>query len=72
MSGITNHWHTWDSSLYYLHLRTILRNMEFCKNDVEAWNPDVLILVDYPGFNLKIAQYIKPAHRNPHLLLHFP
>lgn len=42
-----------------LHLRTILRNMEFCKNDVEAWNPDVLILVDYPGFNLKIAQYIK-------------
>ena len=42
-----------------LHLRTILRNMESCKNDVEAWNPDVLILVDYPGFNLKIAQYIK-------------
>ena len=42
-----------------LHLRTILRNMDFCKNDVEAWNPDVLILVDYPGFNLKIAQYIK-------------
>ncbi len=34
-----------------LHLRTILRNMDFCKNDVEAWNPDVLILVDYPGFN---------------------
>ena len=42
-----------------LHLRTILRNMDFCKNDVEAWNPDVLILVDYPGFDLKIAQYIK-------------
>ena len=42
-----------------LHLRTILRNMDFCKNDVEAWNPDVLILVDYPGFNLKIVQYIK-------------
>ena len=42
-----------------LHLRTILRNMDFCKNDVEAWNPDVLILVEYPGFNLKIAQYIK-------------
>ena len=42
-----------------LHLRTILRNMDFCKSDVEAWNPDVLILVDYPGFNLKIAQYIK-------------
>lgn len=42
-----------------LHLRTILRNMDFCKSDVESWNPDVLILVDYPGFNLKIAQYIK-------------
>ena len=42
-----------------LHLRTILRNMEYCKSDIEAWNPDVLILVDYPGFNLKIAQYIK-------------
>lgn len=42
-----------------LHLRTILRNMDFCKKDVESWNPDVLILVDYPGFNLKIARYIK-------------
>ena len=42
-----------------LHLRTILRNMDYCKSDIEAWNPDVLILVDYPGFNLKIAQYIK-------------
>ncbi len=42
-----------------LHLRTILRNMDFCKSDVESWNPDVLILVDYPGFNLKIARYIK-------------
>lgn len=42
-----------------LHLRTIFRNMDFCKRDVERWRPDVLILVDYPGFNLKIAQYIK-------------
>ncbi len=42
-----------------LHLRTIFRNMDFCKKDVEAWQPDVLILVDYPGFNLKIAEYIK-------------
>ena len=41
-----------------LHLRTIFRNMDFCKKDVEAWQPDVLILVDYPGFNLKIAEYI--------------
>lgn len=42
-----------------LHLRTIFRNMDYCKKDVEAWQPDVLILVDYPGFNLKIAEYIK-------------
>ena len=42
-----------------LHLRTIFRNMDFCKKDVEAWQPDILILVDYPGFNLKIAEYIK-------------
>lgn len=42
-----------------LHLRTIFRNMDFCKKDVEAWQTDVLILVDYPGFNLKIAEYIK-------------
>ena len=44
-----------------LHLRTIFRNMDFCKKDVVSWNPDVLILVDYPGFNLKIAEYVK-AH----------
>lgn len=42
-----------------LHLRTIFRNMAFCKQDVAAWKPDVLILVDYPGFNLKIAEYVK-------------
>ena len=42
-----------------LHLRTIFRNMELCKEDIRSWYPDVLILVDYPGFNLKIAEYIK-------------
>ena len=42
-----------------LHLRTIFRNMDFCKRDVQQWNPDVLILVDYPGFNLKIAEFVK-------------
>jgi lipid-A-disaccharide synthase len=42
-----------------LHLRTIFRNMELCKEDIRSWNPDVLILVDYPGFNLNIAEYIK-------------
>ena len=42
-----------------LHLRTILRNMRQCKEDIAAWHPDVVILVDYPGFNLSIAKYVK-------------
>ncbi len=46
-----------------LHLPTILRNMKMCKQDVVDWQPDCLILVDYPGFNLKIAQFVK-SHTN--------
>ena len=42
-----------------LHLRTIFKNMDRCKQDIVAWHPDVVILVDYPGFNLKIAEYVK-------------
>ena len=42
-----------------LHLRTIFSNMDMCKKDIVAWRPDVVILVDYPGFNLKIAEYVK-------------
>lgn len=42
-----------------LNLRTILRNLELCKKDIIKYNPDVVILIDYPGFNLKIAKYIK-------------
>ncbi len=42
-----------------MHLRTILKNMSSCKKDVAEWNPDALILVDYPGFNLSIAKYIR-------------
>lgn len=41
-----------------LHLRTILRGMEQCKKEIETWHPDAVILVDYPGFNLKIAEYV--------------
>ena len=41
-----------------LHLPTILKNMKMCKQDITDWKPDCLILVDYPGFNLKIAEYI--------------
>ena len=48
-----------------LHLPTILKNMKMCKRDIISWNPDVVILVDYPGFNLKIAKYVKAATRIP-------
>ena len=41
-----------------LHLRTILKNMRMCKEDIAQWQPDVVILVDYPGFNLDIAKYV--------------
>ncbi len=41
-----------------LNLRTIFANMAMCKADIKAWAPDVLILVDYPGFNLSIARDI--------------
>lgn len=42
-----------------LNLRTILRNMKTCKADILSWQPDVLILIDFPGFNLKIAEFAK-------------
>lgn len=48
-----------------LHLRTIFANMAFCKRDIVEWQPDVLILVDYPGFNLSIAKYIHARTRIP-------
>ena len=41
-----------------LHLRTIFRNMALCKDDIVRWKPDVVILVDYPGFNLDIAKFL--------------
>ena len=42
-----------------LHLGTIFSNMKKCKEDIVAWKPDVVILVDYPGFNLSIAKFLK-------------
>lgn len=42
-----------------MNLRTILGNIEFCKKDILENRPDVLILVDYPGFNLRIAEFAK-------------
>ncbi len=41
------------------NIPTILRNIRFCKQDIHAWHPDVLVLIDYPGFNLRIAEWGK-------------
>lgn len=41
------------------NLGTILRNMRTCQADIERYQPDVVILIDYPGFNLKIAKFVK-------------
>ena len=48
-----------------LHLPTILRNMQMCKDDIVSWQPDCVILVDYPGFNLKIAKFVKSKTNIP-------
>ena len=42
-----------------LNLRTIFKNLKACKEDILKWKPDVLILIDFPGFNLKIAEFAK-------------
>ena len=42
-----------------MNLRTIFKNLDYCKNDILAHRPDVLILIDYPGFNLRIAKWAK-------------
>ena len=41
------------------NLPTIFRNIKFCKADIISWQPDVLVLIDYPGFNLRIAEWAK-------------
>ena len=48
-----------------LHLPVILRNMRMCKADILSWQPDCVILVDYPGFNLKIAKFVKSRTNIP-------
>ena len=42
-----------------IHLRTILKNIAFCKKDILQYHPDIIVLVDYPGFNLRIAEWAK-------------
>ena len=51
-----------------MHLRTIFANMRMCKKDVAEWIPDALILVDYPGFNLSVAEYI---HKNTEIPVYY-
>lgn len=48
-----------------LHLNTIFKNMRMCKEDIVRWHPDVVILVDYPGFNLGIAKFVKKNTKIP-------
>ena len=48
-----------------LHAGTIMRGMKLCREDIVAWAPDVVILVDYPGFNLSIAKYVKTHTQMP-------
>ena len=51
-----------------LHLRTIFANMRLCKEDIVAWQPHVVILVDYPGFNLNIARFLR---RHTHIPVYY-
>ncbi|HNW98936.1 MAG TPA: lipid-A-disaccharide synthase [Bacteroidales bacterium] len=44
-----------------MNLSTIMKNIRFCKEDINSFKPDVIILVDYPGFNLRIAEFAKHA-----------
>ena len=48
-----------------LHLGTIFSNMKMCKQDIVNWQPDVVILVDYPGFNLSVAKFLKAKTNIP-------
>lgn len=47
------------------NLKVILKNMRMCRDDIRTYAPDVVILIDYPGFNLKIAKYVKTCLKLP-------
>ncbi|MDB4303227.1 lipid-A-disaccharide synthase [Desulfosarcina sp.] len=49
-----------------MNLRTITKNLAFCKKDIEKYNPDVIIFIDYPGFNLRIAKWAKQRNYKTH------
>jgi len=48
-----------------LHLNTILKFLKLCKEEIRSYSPDVVILVDYPGFNLKVAKYVHEELHKP-------
>lgn len=48
------------------NLKTILKNISFCKKDIEGFKPDAIIFIDYPGFNMRIAKWAKERHIATH------
>lgn len=53
----------------FLNLRTILNNISFCKKDILQYKPDVLIFIDYPGFNLRIAKWAQKKGLKTHFYI---
>lgn len=51
-----------------MNLRTILKNFSFCKKDIAEFNPDAIVLIDYPGFNLKVAKW---AHKKGYKVFYY-
>lgn len=49
-----------------MNLRTIFRNIKFCKSDIKAYQPDVLVFIDYPGFNFRIAKWARQKGYKTH------
>jgi len=49
-----------------MNLRTIFRNISFCKEDISEYKPDVIVFIDYPGFNMRIAEWAKKEGYKTH------
>jgi lipid-A-disaccharide synthase len=49
-----------------MNIRTITKNLEFCKRDISKFDPDVIIFIDYPGFNMRIAKWAKALDYKTH------
>ena len=53
-----------------INLQTILKNLNHCQKDILSWNPDAVILIDYPGFNMRIAKWLK-ARKLPIKIIYY-